>query len=362
LLDRWLLSELQATVTDVSEALDEFDPTRAGRRLTTFIDDLSNWYVRRSRRRFWDGDAAALATLRETLDVLTRLLAPFVPFVTEAVWQALVTEVDTTAPDSVHLASWPSSEQHLVDPALGQQMALVRRLVELGRAARAASKVKTRQPLGRALVAATGFDALPEQLRQEIADELNVATLERLSGDLVDRVVKPNFRSLGRRFGKETPAVAAAITATDATALAAALAETGTATVDVSGTTVAVTADDVVVTEVPREGWAVETAAGETVALDLEVTPELRRAGLAREAVRLIQDARKNADLDVTDRIELWWQASSEETAQAIREHLDAIAREVLAAGVQEGPPTADIRPVADPDLGVTFWLRQAGG
>jgi isoleucyl-tRNA synthetase len=365
LVDRWLLSELQTTIDDVGAALDTFDPTRAARRLTNFIDDLSNWYVRRSRRRFWDGDPAALATLHETLDGLTRLLSPFVPFVTEAVWQSLVAEVDDSAPDSVHLARWPEAQEHLIDEELNSQMALVRRLVELGRAARAASKVKTRQPLARALIAAPGFDALPTELRNEIADELNVASLEPLRGDLVDRVVKPNFRSLGRRFGKDTQVVATAIIGTDAGVLAATLAEAGTATVDVNGSAVDVTAEDVVVTETPREGWTVSTESGETVALDLDVTPELRRAGLARHVVRQIQDARKNAGLDVTDRIELWWQASDDaadsETAQAIREHGDAIAREVLATSFAEGRPTADLAPHRDAELDLTFWLRQAG-
>jgi isoleucyl-tRNA synthetase len=361
LLDRWLLSELQTTVTDVGAALDEYDPTRAGRRLTAFIDNLSNWYVRRSRRRFWDGDAAALATLHETLGVLTQLMSPFVPFVTEAVWQALVTEVDADAPNSVHLSRWPQAEAHLIDTTLGEQMALVRRLVELGRAARAAAKVKTRQPLQRALIAAPGFSDLPEELRNEIADELNVESLEALGGDLVDRVVKPNFRSLGRRFGKETPVIAAAVVAADAAVLAAALADTGTATLDVDGTTVEVTPEDVVVTETPREGWTVTTEGGETVALDLELTPALRRAGLARDVVRQIQEARKNAGLDVADRIELWWQASNEETAQAIREHAETIAREVLATNFTAGRPTADLAPHEDAELGLTFWLRQAG-
>jgi isoleucyl-tRNA synthetase len=361
LLDRWLLSELQTTVTDVGAALDDFDPTRAGRRLTSFIDDLSNWYVRRSRRRFWDGDPAALATLHEALDGLTRLLAPFVPFVTESVWQALVVEIDQKAPDSVHLAPWPEPQQHLIDDALVEQMSLVRRLVELGRAARAATRTKTRQPLKRALVAAPGFDRLPDELRKEIADELNVESLEQLSGDLVERVVKPNFRSLGRRFGKQTPVVAAAVVAADAAVLAAALVDTGTATVDVDGTPVDVTADDVIVTETPREGWAVSTDAGDTVALDLAVTPELRRAGLARDVVRQVQEARKNAGLDVTDRIELWWQAADEETAHAIREYADTIAREVLATSCTEGRPTADLAPHEDAGLGLTFWLRQAG-
>jgi isoleucyl-tRNA synthetase len=359
-LDRWLLSELQATVREVSVALDDFDPTRAGRRLTSFVDDLSNWYVRRTRRRFWDGDTAALATLHETLDVLTRLLAPFVPFITESVWQAVVTSVRSDAKDSVHLASWPAPDVALIDDALNEQMQLVRRLVELGRAARATSKMKTRQPLARALVGAPGVGTLPAELLSEIADELNVRTVESLHGELVDRVVKPNFRALGRRHGKRTAEVAAAITAADPESLVTALRD-GEATVDVGGETVTVTADEVVVTETPREGWAVSAEGGETVALDLTVTPELRRAGVARDFVRLVQEARKAADFDVVDRIELWWHADGD-AAAAIREHTEWISSEVLAVTCTEGQPAANLPPHRNDELALTFWLRQAGG
>ena len=190
----------------------------AGRRLTTFIDDLSNWYVRRSRRRFWDGPsssdgAAAFATLYECVTTLTLLLAPFVPFVTDYVWGVLRRG---GAPESVHLAAWPSFDGSLVDPELSEQMALARRLVELGRSARSAASLRTRQPLSRALIGAAGFEGLPPELRSLIAAELNVASLFVLSGELVDYVVKPNFRALGRRFGRETPSVAAAIAAVPA--------------------------------------------------------------------------------------------------------------------------------------------------
>jgi isoleucyl-tRNA synthetase len=360
-LDRWLLSELQATVREVSAALDVFDPTRAGRRLTTFVDDLSNWYVRRTRRRFWDGDPAALKTLHETLDALTRLLAPFVPFITESVWQAVVTSVRSDGPDSVHLASWPDPDESLTDNALNQQMQLARRLVELGRAARASSKVKTRQPLARALVSAPGYAELPPELLAEITDELNVRAVESLQGALVDRVVKPNFRALGRRHGNRTAAVAAAITAADPERLVEAL-RSGETTVDVDGEAVPVGPDDVVVTETPREGWAVATDGGETVALDLTISPELRRAGIARDFVRLVQEGRKAAGFDVVDRIELWWRTGTDnEAAAAIREHGAWIAAEVLAVSCEEGEPTADLPPHESGELGLTFWLRQAG-
>ncbi|MFY9930037.1 MAG: isoleucine--tRNA ligase [Streptosporangiaceae bacterium] len=370
LIDRWMLSELHTVVRDVTAALEGFDTARAGRRLATLIDDLSNWYVRRSRRRFWNGPSAAdgasaFATLYECVMTLTLLMAPFVPFVTDYVWGVLR---GPGLPDSVHLASWPAPDTTLIDPELSAQMALARRLVELGRSARSGASVRTRQPLRRALIGAVGFDTLPAALRAEVAAELNVSALDTLggqAGDLVDYAVKPNFRSLGRRFGPRTPAVAAAISALPAADVAAAVLAGGTVPVS-TGTAgeeadpVLIGADDVVVTQTPRAGWAVATDAGETVALDTEVTPELRREGLAREVIRLVQEARKNDGLDVTDRIVLRWSASEPELAAALDEHGRLIAGEVLA--VESGPEVAvpDAPEHADPELGLRFWLARA--
>jgi isoleucyl-tRNA synthetase len=369
LLDRWMLSELHAVVRDVTSSLEAFDTVAAGRRLATFIDDLSNWYVRRSRRRFWDGPssvdgASAFATLYECVTVLTLLMAPFTPFVTDYVWGVLRRP---GAPESVHLASWPGFDASLIDPDLSEQMALARRLVDLGRSARSGASVRTRQPLGRALIGAAGFAGLPAELRALIAAELNVGALEVLggTGELVDYTVKPNFRALGRRLGARTQAVAAAIAAAPATDIATAVLAGDTIALMVPGlgnAPVPVGADDVIVTRTPRAGWAVATEGGETVAIDITVTPELRREGLAREVVRLVQDARKADGLDVTDRIWLRWSASDPEVAAALTGHADLIASEVLA--VDYGPATA--APVqgasehVEGDLGLAFWLRRA--
>ncbi len=370
-LDRWLLAETARLTREVTEALEAFDTQRAGSLLSQFVDDLSNWYVRRSRRRFWDGDAAALATLHEALATVTRLMAPLTPFITERVWQDVVRPVDPAAPESVHLADWPAGPTPTSTRSSRPQMALARRLVELGRAARADAGVKTRQPLRRALVGSAAWARLTDELRAEVAEELNVGALEPLSSagaDLVDHTAKANFRALGKRFGKRTPQVAAAIAAADAAALAAALAEHGRATVSVDGEAVEVLPDEVIVTERPREGWSVVNEPGETVALDLELTPELRRAGLARDVVRLVQEARKNSGLDVSDRIVLTWKATGE-TAEALRENGPLVAGEVLAVEMHEGEPVgqpvapADGTPtgsvVHDPDLGLTFSVTR---
>ncbi len=343
-LDRWLLSELNVLVRDVTAALEAFDPATAGRLLAAFIDGLSNWYVRRSRRRFWDGPAtpegaAAFATLTTALDTLTRLLAPITPFITDAVWHALR---DDSEPESVHLAAWPEADLTLIDPTLAEQIGLVRRLVELGRSARASAVVKTRQPLPRALLAAPGLEALPDELMAQIADELNVkelSPLDRDGGELVRYFVKPNFRALGRRFGSGTQQVAAAIAAADAADLVGTLHSASTADVEVDGVVVSISESDVIVTQVPAAGWTVATEGGETVALEVTVTEELRREGLAREFVRLVQDARKGDGLEVTDRVELRWSTGDRDLAAALSEHQQMIASEVLA--VEFGPVDA---------------------
>jgi isoleucyl-tRNA synthetase len=361
-LDQWARNETDRVAAEVDAALEAYDPARAGKALFGLIDDLSNWYVRRSRRRFWEGDPAALATLHECLETVTRLLAPFVPFITEEVHERLVRDVTTGAPDSVHLQGWPEPDTCAVDGTLREQMALVRRAVELGRSARAGSSVRTRQPLSRALVSATGWAELPEELRRHVADELNVRSLDALTsaGDLVDVTVKANFRSLGRRFGPRTPTVAAAVAAADAAALVAAVRADGAATVVVDGDDVEVRSEDLLVTESPRSGWAVASAGPETVALDLELTDELRRAGTVREVVRLVQETRKAQGLDVTDRVELWWEADGE-TAVALHESAESLAGEVLAVSITQGRPAAPLSSHDAPDLGLRFWLRPVG-
>jgi len=340
--------------------MDRFDTQDAGRRLSAFIDDLSNWYVRRSRRRFWRGDPAALATLHDVLVSLTLLLAPITPFITERVWQALMVPVTPDAATSVHLAAYPSVDESLIDPALGTNMELTRRLVEVGRAARAASGVRTRQPLATAVVTDGGAAALPPELLAEIASELNVReVVVGSAGSLVDTTAKANFRALGQRFGKQVQDVAAAIASADAAALSEALNREGSALLHVKGETVTLGPDDVVITQRPRQGWAFAQDGGAAVALNLAVTPELRRAGVAREVIRLVQEARKNSGLEVTDRIVLRYEATDQDTAAALAEHAGAIADEVLATDFGPGRLSGRRSEHHDEELGLTFWLRK---
>jgi isoleucyl-tRNA synthetase len=352
-LDRWLRAETVRAVRDVTSALEQFDTQHAGAILTRFIGDVSSWYVRRSRRRFWQGDTAAFATLHHTLHTLTLLLAPLAPFITEQIWQKLVRSVNADAADSVHLAPWPEYGQLPTDEELSTSVALARRLVEQGRAARAKAKVRTRQPLRRALVGSAAWQQLGPELRREVAEELNVETLEPFASsvdtDLMAFTAKPNFRALGRRFAQDTPRVAAAIQAADASRMAHSIRADGRAVVMVDDEVVEVLPSEVTISEHPREGWVLAEDQGDAVALDLQLTPGLVRSGLAREVVRLVQDARKKAGLDVGDRISLVWSASGE-TAAALREHGCLVAAEVLAARIHEGDPVRDEASSADND------------
>jgi isoleucyl-tRNA synthetase len=366
-LDRWLVSETHRLVRDADEAYDGYDTQKLGLVIGQFVDVLSNWYVRRSRRRFWAGDAGALATLHETLDVLTRLMAPLTPFVTERVWQDVFRPVTPQAAESVHLTSFPTYDEALIDDTLATHMGMARRVVELGRSARSEAKVRTRQPLSRALVGSAAIADLEDALLAEIAEELNVGVVEPLSSagaDLVEYSAKGNFRELGKRFAKQTPVVAAAIAAADAAQLAAALKADGTATVQVDGSDVQVGADEVLLSERPREGWSVVNEQGETVALDLEVTPELKQAGLAREVVRTLQEARKNAGLEVSDRISVWLVATGE-LATALAQHGPEVGREVLAVSLTHSEPDPDsltdgLVEGADEELGLRYWFARA--
>jgi isoleucyl-tRNA synthetase len=354
LMDRWIISELNLLVKEVDAALEDFDSQIAGRALARFIDDLSNWYVRRSRRRFWDGDPAALGSLHECLVTLTQLLAPLVPFITEQVWQELVIPADSKQPASVHLSNWPAVNVGVIDTELASQVALTRRIVELGRATRAESGIKIRQPLGRALIAASGWATLPEAMREQIADELNVQTLQDIAtadGDLVDISVKANFKSLGAKFGGAVQEIAKAIATTDATVLVKTLRSAGTTTVG----TWEIALADLVITEVPKSGWSVSSHDGESVALDLELNPALIAAGNVREVIRFIQERRKSDGLDISDRINVTWNAT-DEMAAAIESDLGHISDEVLALSMSRDRALE----ITDSEIGVEVVLVKA--
>jgi isoleucyl-tRNA synthetase len=338
-LDRWALSRLQATIATVRENMDGFDCTAAGRAIAEYVEELSNWYVRLSRRRFWEGDRAAFATLRHCLLETAALLAPFTPFLADEIHLNLAggdAEELGEMPDSVHLRDFPAVEEALSDPDLEAAMEAVRLTVELGRAARAQAKTKVRQPLRRAVIVANDAERAAIEARADLVlAELNVKELDFVSeeADLVSYAVKPNYRALGPRFGKRMPQVAAAVEALDPVHVAKVMADGGEVGISVDGDEHTIGPDEVTLALQPLDGYEVEAEAGHAVALQLELDDELRREGLAREIVHAVQIARKDAGLDISDRIALSL-GGDEELLAAAREHEPYIASEVLATSV----------------------------
>ncbi len=353
-IDRWVLSRLDATVEEATDLLEAYDATAAGRRIEGFVDELSNWYVRSSRARFWAGrfgeagdDArAAFATLHECLATAARLLAPFCPFVADELYANLVAGHDPSAPDSVHLADWPTSGGRR-DAALEAGMATAREAVSLGRGARAEAKIKVRLPLQEAVIASAGNGASEiDELIELIRDELNVKSVRFVSdpGELVDVALKPNFRELGPRFGKEMKALAAAIGELPTSETARKLDGGEPVRVRLGDREVELSSQDILREARPTEGYVVGNAGGMAVGLATELTPELRREGLARDVIRLVQDARRTADLRVDQRIRLHLDGSGL-VREAIDTHREAIAAETLAVqlSVGHGAPFAGV-------------------
>ncbi|HEY1510084.1 MAG TPA: isoleucine--tRNA ligase [Solirubrobacteraceae bacterium] len=300
-LDRWALSRLQATVEVVRERMDDFDATVAGRAIATFVDEISNWYVRRSRRRFWDGDPAAFATLRTCLLTVAKLLAPFCPFIADEVYDNL-----DGSERSVHLCEFPVTGER--DRELESSMAVARETVRLGLAARGQAKLKVRQPLHEAVVVATGFEREAiERTADVIREELNVRELRLVSDadELVKVEIKPNYRTLGPRFGKQMPLVAAAVAGLDAAHASARLRDGGRVAITIGGQDHELSADDVLIAMQPLDGYELEREGSHAVALELAIDDDLRDEGWAREVVHAVQAARRDAGLEITDRIAL---------------------------------------------------------
>jgi isoleucyl-tRNA synthetase len=364
-LDRWILSRLASTGVTATTALEAYEPLDAASALAGLVDDLSNWYVRRSRRRFWrtDPDAvpgdtlAAQATLHEVLTSISLLLAPFCPFVADAMWRALG-GVDET--HSVHLADWPVPEVDLIDRQLEGQMELARRLTSLGRAARSEAGVKVRQPLSRALVFLPS-DA-PAILYDMVAEELNVDEIDVADelSEVLEFELVPNFRTLGPRLGEQVKDLKPALAALDGATAAAALESGHSITLVLSGGPVELGPDDVQLRVRGQQGFAVSREGGEVVALDLTLDDSLRHRGLAREVVRLLQDHRKSSGLDVADHIRLHL-----EGLDMIQGHFDYIAREVLADSIMSGPGEGEGTVLEletdEGTIAARAWLRKAG-
>ena len=340
-IDRWILALLQHTTETASDALEAYDARGAGEAIESFVDQLSNWYVRRNRRRFWkaaagDDKQAAYLTLYECLHVVHRLMAPLMPFLSEAIYQNLVRSVDGDAPLSVHMADWPEVEKRKQNRALIEQFDVVQRVVGLGRSARNDARLRVRQPLKRLLVRVPDEAAAEavKRHRDQILEELNVKGLELVAGDaeLVSYRLKPNLPRIGKRYGKRIPAIRSALAGADAGKIASLAAAGEGFELAVGDESIRFEAEDVLVESVAAEGYACAEEGGYLVGLDTRLDDALREEGLARELVRTVQEARKQAGLEVSDRIVLRI-TGNDAVEAAVVGHRDFLMDETLASG-----------------------------
>ena len=337
-IDRWALALLHRTTDTVTTSLERYDARTAGEALESFVDQLSNWYVRRNRRRFWKSEAeddklSAYLTLYQCLEVVNRLMAPFMPFLTEALYQNLVRSVDPQAPMSVHMTDWPQANPLWQDEELIGSLTVVQKVVGLGRAARESSRIRVRQPLARLLVRVpTEEDAAAVRNHvEQILEELNVKALEFIAPDasLVAYRVKPNLPRVGKRFGKRVPKIRAALGKKDAGAVAGAHVRGETIELEVESEIIMLEPEDVLIETKSAEGYSSSESEGFLVALDTQLTPALIEEGLAREIVRSVQDARKMAGFEVSDRIQLHVSGSAG-IDKALAKYRDWIISETL--------------------------------
>ena len=341
-LDRWLLSSLEALVRDVTAAYESYDVIGATRPIEAFVDNLSNWYLRRSRRRFWksesDADkAAAYETLYRALVTVSKLLAPSMPFMAETLYQNLARSFDDQAPISVHLADWPTADLSMIDETLNRQMAVVMKLASLGHAARNKSNVKVRQPLSEVAFAVGSADELDVvvQFREILEDELNVKQVRALGGseEAVEYSLNPLPKQLGQKYKALSPKVRQAILDLPAKESAERLLAGLNLVIKVDDKYYEILPEEVEVHATAKEGYSVATEGPYLAALVTTISQELFYEGLAREFVRRVQDQRKSMGLDIADRIRIYYQATSA-LSEAVKQNEAYIAAETLAVAV----------------------------
>ena len=339
-IDKWIRSEMQLTVLKVTDALEAYEPAQAAQPISNFVDQLSNWYVRRNRRRFWnsgeDEDSkAALATLYECLMTTAKLLAPFTPFISEAIYQNLSISKSSGDTDSIHLEQWPDVNEALIDQNLSQEVVLVQRMISLGRASREAGKIKVRQPCAQVVLVPRNPSEC-SSLREwsdDISSELNVkeVIVTEDAGELIEYKLRPNLQTLGPRVGREVNNVKEALSTADALEIVQMMKKGETVTI--SG--FELSASDVLVDVEAVEGWAAQEDGGYLSLLQIELDDELIAEGMAREVIRRLQNMRRDADFDISDRIRVFW-TSDGVVASAMRLHGVHIGEETLAVEVVE--------------------------
>jgi isoleucyl-tRNA synthetase len=361
-LDRWLLSELNVLVRDVTDAYENYDVPNATRPIEAFVEKLSTWYLRRSRRRFWKSESdsdkqAAYSTLYTALVTISKLLAPSMPFLADELYQNLVRSVDPSAPESVHLAGWPKVLPEMIDESLNSDMNLVMKLVSLGHSARQKANRKVRQPLAEVAFSLGNANERKavETYADLFTDELNVKQVRLLDAatEAVSHSVKPLPKQLGQKYGNKFPAIQKAILAMNSEDAARPLLEGKPLRVETNGETFDVLPEEVEVKALAKEGFAVSEEGPYVAALVTDLTPELVQEGLAREFVRRVQDLRKSADLDVADRIDLFVEASAG-LRSAIEAHREYITAETLTSNLVFGSPPQEASVVDDAFEGET--------
>lgn len=344
-LDRWVLAELNGLVRDVTQQLEEYNPTDAGRRIQDFVDDLSNWYVRRSRRRFWKSEndqdkLAAYHTLYEVLTTLSKLVAPFTPFVAEEMYRNLVVTVDSGAPESVHLAEWPTVDSTRLDEGAVADTQVAIKLSSLGRAARSKAALRVRQPLAEVLVVVRGREEKQaiERVADQVRDELNVKDVRAVddSSDFVEYMIRPNLKILGRKLGPRVRELTDALAQDDPARIAEAV-QAGRR-VTVSDFTLE--PEEVLVEATDREGFVSAVEAGVTVAVNTQLSDNLLSEGLAREVVHHLQNMRRDADFDIADRITTYYQTDGT-LADVVQRHAEYIQQETLSEEIVVGSAPA---------------------
>jgi len=362
LFDRWILSNLQLLIEEAHDAYSRFWVSDLIKEAERFIDDLSNWYLRRSRERFWREDLdedkrAAYSTLQEILVTLSKVLAPVLPFFTEAIYRNLVARVDGSAPESIHLHEFPKADPSKIDRGLSDRMAAVIKIVELGRSIRQDRKLKTRQPLQTLSIATRAPDERKwlEEFADQILDELNVKELAFVpdSSALVRHRVKPNFKLLGPKHGKRMEEIQKALSALPAAEVAARARAGEPVTLRLSGGEVAIEPAEIEVELEAPAGLAIAEGGGFVVALSTEITPGLRREGIAREVSRALNQLRKDARYNVADRIAVEWKAGGAEIQAALAEFAAYIQRETLSIELRDtASPSGDATTTLDLEAG----------
>ena len=340
IMDKWIISKLNTLVKEIDEKLEKYEITSAALQIETFTDELSNWYVRRNRERFWsesltEDKISAYMTLYNVLVTLSKVAAPFVPFITEEIYQNLVVNFDENVPESIHLCFWPEVEDAKIDVKLEKEMDKAYKIVQLGRSARNSFNIKNRQPLAEMLIS---IDTLPEYYSDVVKDELNVKAI-KLGADIskyVDFEIKPNLPVLGKRYGKLIPKIKEEISKKDQMNLANTIKNGGVEVIEVEGNQIELNSENLLITMQGIGNYAFASEGEIGVILDTNITEELKEEGYVREVLSKVQNMRKDKGFEVLDNINLYV-SGNEMLEKVIKQNEELIKHDTLAVEVIYG-------------------------